>query len=33
MSEKELKELEEFINENSYNEKLKYLYPREALPR
>jgi len=31
MSEKELKELEKFIKENSYNEELKDIYLREVL--
>ena len=31
MSEKELKELEKFINENGYNEELKDIYLREVL--
>ena len=31
MSEKELRELEKFINENAYNEELKDLYLREVL--
>jgi len=31
MSEKELKELEKFINENCYNEELKDIYLREVL--
>ena len=31
MSEKELEELEKFINENSYNEELKDIYLREVL--
>ena len=31
MSEKELKELEEFIKENGYDEELKDIYLREVL--
>jgi len=31
MTEKELKELKEFINENCYNEELKDVYLREIL--
>ena len=31
MSEKELEELEEFINENGYDEELKDIYLREVL--
>ena len=31
MSEKELKELEKFINENGYNEELRDIYLREVL--
>ena len=31
MSEKELKELEKFINENGYNEELQDIYLREVL--
>ena len=31
MSEKELEELEKFINENNYNEELKEIYLREVL--
>ena len=31
MSDKELKELEKFINENNYNEELKDIYLREVL--
>ena len=31
MSEKELKELEKFINENGYNEELKDIYLKEVL--
>ncbi len=31
MSEKELEELEKFINENNYNEELKDIYLREVL--
>ena len=31
MSEKELRELEKIINENSYNEELKDIYLREFL--
>ena len=31
MSEKELKELEKFINENGYNEELKDIYLSEVL--
>ena len=31
MKEKELKELEKFINENYYNEELKDIYLREVL--
>ena len=33
MSEKELKELEKFINENGYNEELKDIYLREVIDR
>ncbi len=31
MSEKELEEIEEFINKNGYNEDLKDIYLREVL--
>ena len=31
MSEKEIKELEKFINESYYNEELKDIYLREVL--
>jgi len=31
MSEKELEEIEEFINKNGYNEELKDIYLREVL--
>ena len=31
MSEKELEELEKFINKNGYNEELKDIYLREVL--
>ena len=31
MSEKELKELEKFINDNGYNEELKDIYLRDVL--
>ena len=31
MTEKELKELEKFVKENSYNEELKSIYLREVL--
>ena len=31
MSEKEIKELENFIKENCYNEELKDIYLREVL--
>ena len=33
MTEKELKELEEFAKENSYNDELKDIYLREILDR
>ena len=31
MTEKELKELEEFVKENRYNDELKDIYLREVL--
>ena len=33
MTEKELKELEEFANENGYNDELKDIYLREVIDR
>ena len=33
MSEKELRELEKIMNENSYNEELKDIYLREVFDR
>jgi len=33
MTEKDLKELEEFAKENGYNEELKDIYLREVLDR
>ena len=33
MTEKELKELEEFAKENGYNDELKYIYLREVIDR
>ena len=33
MSEKELRELEKFIEENGYNDELKDIYLREVIDR
>ena len=33
MTEKELKELEKFANENGYNDELKDIYLREVIDR
>ena len=33
MKEKDLKELEEFVKENGYNEELKDIYLREFIDR
>jgi len=33
MTEKELKELEKFVNENGYNDELKDIYLREVIER
>ena len=33
MTEKELKELEKFVNENGYNDELKDIYLREVFDR
>ena len=33
MTEKELKELEKFLNENGYNDELKDIYLREIIDR